>query len=84
MARTKDRARREIKSGKSMVFRTATYARLSVDSAVTDSDSITGQQIPGVSQQGFRVMFYMDNPGGRSSSMAIPAIRRSARLPSPS
>ena len=45
MARTKDRARREIKSGKSMVFRTATYARLSVDSAVTDSDSITGQQM---------------------------------------
>ncbi len=45
MARTKDRARQEIKSGKSTVFKTATYARLSVDSAVTDSDSITSQQM---------------------------------------
>ncbi|MDE6974696.1 MAG: recombinase family protein [Lachnospiraceae bacterium] len=45
MARMKDRARQEIKSGKSTVFKTATYARLSVDSAVTDSDSITSQQM---------------------------------------
>lgn len=45
MARTKDRARQEIKTGKSPVFRTATYARLSVDSAVSESDSITSQQM---------------------------------------
>lgn len=44
MARSKDRARQEIKAGKSP-FRTATYARLSVDSAVTESDSITSQQM---------------------------------------
>lgn len=60
MARTKDRARQEprqeMKAGsfqnstektlaKSLLFRTATYARLSVDSAVTESDSITSQQL---------------------------------------
>ncbi|MBD5526563.1 MAG: recombinase family protein [Lachnospiraceae bacterium] len=45
MARIKDRARQEIKTGKSPVFRTATYARLSVDSAVSESDSITSQQM---------------------------------------
>ena len=45
MARTKDRARQEIKTGKASVFRTATYARLSVDSAVSESDSITSQQM---------------------------------------
>ncbi len=45
MARTKDRARQEIKAGKSPAFRTATYARLSVDSAVTESDSINSQQM---------------------------------------
>ncbi len=45
MARTKDRARQEIKTGKSPAFRTATYARLSVDSAVSESDSITSQQM---------------------------------------
>lgn len=45
MARTKDRARQEIKAGKTLAFRTATYARLSVDSAVTESDSITSQQM---------------------------------------
>lgn len=45
MARTKDRARQEIKVGKSPAFRTATYARLSVDSAVSESDSITSQQM---------------------------------------
>lgn len=45
MARTKDRARQEIKAGKTPAFRTATYARLSVDSAVTESDSITSQQM---------------------------------------
>ena len=48
MARTKDRARQEIKAGtltKTSVFRTATYARLSVDSAVTESDSIISQQM---------------------------------------
>ncbi|MCM1127076.1 MAG: recombinase family protein [Lachnospiraceae bacterium] len=53
MARTKDRARQEprqeIKAGKTpagtLLFRTATYARLSVDSAVTESDSITSQQM---------------------------------------
>lgn len=48
MARTKDRARQEIKAGalsKSPAFRTATYARLSVDSTVTESDSITSQQM---------------------------------------
>ena len=44
MARRKDRARQEIKAGKSP-FRTATYARLSVDSAVTESDSIASQQM---------------------------------------
>lgn len=44
MARSKDRARQETKAGKSL-FRTATYARLSVDSAVTESDSITSQQM---------------------------------------
>lgn len=32
-------------SAKSLLFRTATYARLSVDSAVTESDSITSQQM---------------------------------------
>lgn len=42
MARTKDRARQEPNS---LLFRTATYARLSVDSAVTESDSITSQQM---------------------------------------
>lgn len=60
MARTKDRARQEIKAiantelstgtlmkktAKTLLFRTATYARLSVDSAVTESDSITSQQM---------------------------------------
>lgn len=48
MARIKDRARQEIKAGalaKSPVFKTATYARLSVDSAVSESDSITSQQM---------------------------------------
>ena len=56
MARTKDRARletrQEIKAGaypdspaETLLFRTATYARLSVDSAVTESDSITSQQM---------------------------------------
>lgn len=45
MARTKDRARQEIKAGKNPVFRTATYARLSVDSAVSESDSVTSQQM---------------------------------------
>lgn len=60
MARTKDRARQAIKtiagakfsagaSAKSLagtlLFRTATYARLSVDSAVSESDSITSQQM---------------------------------------
>lgn len=56
MARTKDRARQEprqeMKAGfslnsseKTLLFRTATYARLSVDSAVTESDSITSQQM---------------------------------------
>ncbi len=56
MARIKDRARleprQEIKAGaypdspaKTLLFRTATYARLSVDSAVTESDSIISQQI---------------------------------------
>ena len=44
MARRKDRARQEIMAGKSP-FRTATYARLSVDSAVTESDSIASQQM---------------------------------------
>ena len=44
MARRKDRARQEIMAGKSP-FRTATYARLSVDSIVTESDSITSQQM---------------------------------------
>lgn len=42
MARTKDRARQEPNS---LLFRTATYARLSVDSAVTESDSIISQQM---------------------------------------
>lgn len=32
-------------SEKTLLFRTATYARLSVDSAVTESDSITSQQM---------------------------------------
>lgn len=45
MARTKDRARQEIKAGKNPLFRTATYARLSVDSAVSESDSVTSQQM---------------------------------------
>ncbi|GFI17704.1 hypothetical protein IMSAGC009_02876 [Lachnospiraceae bacterium] len=45
MARRKDRARQEIKVAKKSIFRTATYARLSVDSAVTESDSITSQQM---------------------------------------
>ncbi len=56
MARTKDRAglktRQEIKAGtllnspaKTLLFRTATYARLSVDSAVTESDSVASQQM---------------------------------------
>lgn len=60
MARTKDRARQEIKAilntkvsaespadlpARTLLFRTATYARLSVDSAVTESDSITSQQM---------------------------------------
>ena len=45
MARTKDRARQEIRVRKSPVFKTATYARLSVDSAVSESDSITSQQM---------------------------------------
>ena len=48
MARIKDRARQEIKTrtlAKSPAFRTATYARLSVDSAVSESDSITSQQM---------------------------------------
>lgn len=48
MARIKDRARQEIKAGalvKSPAFRTATYARLSVDSAISESDSITSQQM---------------------------------------
>ncbi len=49
MARTKDRARQEIRAGKTpartLLFRTATYARLSVDSAVSESDSITSQQM---------------------------------------
>ncbi len=56
MARTKDRARQEIKTiaaakvsagalTKTPAFRTATYARLSVDSAVTESDSINSQQM---------------------------------------
>lgn len=56
MARIKDRAklepRQEIKAGaypnspaKTLLFRTATYARISVDSAVTESDSINSQQM---------------------------------------
>ncbi len=45
MARTKDRARQEIRVRKSPVFKTVTYARLSVDSAVSESDSITSQQM---------------------------------------
>lgn len=45
MARTRDRARQEIRVGKSSVFKTATYARLSVDSAVSESNSITSQQM---------------------------------------
>lgn len=48
MARIKDRARQEIKAralAKYPTFRTATYARLSVDSAVSESDSITSQQM---------------------------------------
>ena len=50
MARIKDRARQEIRSSaeaaeKISVFRTATYARLSVDSAVTESSSIASQQM---------------------------------------
>ncbi len=60
MARKKDRARQRIgRTAKAelpaggragppaagLPFRTATYARLSVDSAVTESDSITGQQM---------------------------------------
>lgn len=60
MARRKDRARREVRrtvnaqlpagasmeaSAENRLFRTATYARLSVDSAVTESDSIASQQM---------------------------------------
>ncbi|MDE7286902.1 MAG: recombinase family protein, partial [Lachnospiraceae bacterium] len=52
MARIKDRTRQEIKAGtlakspaRGLLLRTATYARLSVDSAVTESDSITSQQM---------------------------------------
>ena len=60
MARRKDRARQEARSivnaeflagastetsAKKRLFRTATYARLSVDSTVTESDSITSQQM---------------------------------------
>ena len=52
MARIKDRSRQEIKTGalvkspaRTLLFRTATYARLSVDSAVSESDSITSQQM---------------------------------------
>lgn len=49
MARTKDRARQEIRAGKTpartLLFRTATYARLSAPSAVSESDSITSQQM---------------------------------------
>ena len=56
MARIKDRARQEIKTivgakvsagtlTKIPTFKTATYARLSVDSAVSESDSITSQQM---------------------------------------
>lgn len=60
MARSKDRSRQEIKAvsntkvsaessanlpARTLLFRTATYARLSVDSAVTESDSITSQQM---------------------------------------
>ena len=52
MARIKDRSRQEIKTGalakspaRTLLFKTATYARLSVDSTVTESDSITSQQM---------------------------------------
>ncbi len=48
MARIKDRTRQERRAGATagtLQFRTATYARLSVDSSVSESDSITSQQM---------------------------------------
>lgn len=48
MARIKDRTRQERRTGATagiLQFRTATYARLSVDSSVSESDSITSQQM---------------------------------------
>lgn len=44
MARTKDRSR-QVKEDKMPVFHTATYARLSIDSCFTESDSIKSQQM---------------------------------------
>lgn len=44
MARIKDRARQQIRTS-ALTFKTATYARLSVDSSVTESDSIKSQQM---------------------------------------
>lgn len=44
MARTKDRSR-QVKEDSIPVFHTATYARLSVDSSFTESDSIKSQQM---------------------------------------
>ncbi len=45
MARTKDRARQSLGEVSAPLFRTATYARLSVESSLSESGSIQSQQM---------------------------------------